>query len=235
MPNSPDNNIGSTQNSRIIRVRDLSIYYDPKNDDIHRYIPRIDDDDQKQPVNNNNNWLYSSVNQTRQSLQQIWNDNKDLRLRVARGLETGEAHTKATIDYIRDDQTLLPKVGVVTIAGLGGLLLGHKGGPIRRTFYSSIAVAVALSACYPKQSANLLDQVYIRIKNESKNFFDKTPSNPIPKTIDNKDRILHIGKTENKSNIIIKGDYGQGTPADQHLYTTRSNVNSAPLDTEKKL
>ncbi|CAF3533784.1 unnamed protein product [Rotaria sordida] len=234
MPNSPDNNIGSTQNSRIIRVRDLSIYYDPKNDDIHRYIPRIDDDDQKQPVNNNN-WLYSSVNQTRQSLQQIWNDNKDLRLRVARGLETGEAHTKATIDYIRDDQTLLPKVGVVTIAGLGGLLLGHKGGPIRRTFYSSIAVAVALSACYPKQSANLLDQVYIRIKNESKNFFDKTPSNPIPKTIDNKDRILHTGKTENKPNIIIKGDYGQGTPADQHLYTTRSNVNSAPLDTEKKL
>jgi hypothetical protein len=78
----------------------------------------------------------------------------------------------ATVDYIRDDQTFFPKVGVVTIAGLGGLLLGHKGGALRKTFYSSVAVAVALSACYPKQSASLLDQVYVRIKNESKNLLD---------------------------------------------------------------
>jgi hypothetical protein len=78
----------------------------------------------------------------------------------------------ATYDYIRDDETFFPKVGVVTIAGLGGLLLGHKGGVLRKTFYSSVAVAVALSACYPKQSANLLDQVYNRIKNETQNLFD---------------------------------------------------------------
>jgi hypothetical protein len=104
-------------------------------------------------------------------------------------VETGEAHAKsnsflvinslillifiATIDYIRDDQTFFPKFAVVTVAGLGGLLLGHKGGVLRKTFYSSVAAAVALSACYPKQSANLLDQVYIRIKNESKNLFDR--------------------------------------------------------------
>lgn len=78
----------------------------------------------------------------------------------------------ATFDYIRDDQTFLPKVGVVTIAGLGGLLLGHKGGVLRKTFYSSVAVAVALHTCYPKQSVNLLDQVFLRIKVESKNLFD---------------------------------------------------------------
>ena len=113
-------------------------------------------------------------------------------MRIIRALETGEAHTKgtvpvrwirrhasfllATIDYIRDDQTFVPKVAVVTIAGLGGLLLGHRGGPLRKTFYSSVAATVALSACYPKQSANLLDQVYLRVKNESKNLFDgKTP------------------------------------------------------------
>ena len=78
----------------------------------------------------------------------------------------------ATIDYIHDDQTFLPKVGVITIAGLGGLLLGHKGGTTRKTFYSSVAAMVALSACYPKQSANILDQVYTRIQNESKKLFD---------------------------------------------------------------
>ena len=65
-------------------------------------------------------------------------------------------------------------MGVVTIAGLGGLLLGHKGGPLRKTFYSTIAATVALSACYPKQSASLLDQVIVRVRNESKYLLDST-------------------------------------------------------------
>ncbi|CAF2551493.1 unnamed protein product [Rotaria sp. Silwood2] len=218
MPPISDNNTGSTQNSRIVRVRDLPIYYDVKNDDTYRNVSQTNDDQLK---TNNNNWLYPFVSQIRQSVQQTWNDNKELRSRIARGIETGEAHTKATIDYIHDDQTLLPKVGVVTIAGLGGLLLGHKGGPIRKTFYSSVAAIVALSACYPKQSANILDQVYIRIKDQSKNLFDKKTQSNIPLVLQNKDRILHTTKTKNESIVTVKGDYGQGTPADQHLYTTR--------------
>jgi hypothetical protein len=154
----------------------------------------------------------------------------------------------ATIDYVRDDQTFFPKVAVVTVAGLGGLLLGHKGGVLRKTFYFSVAATVALSACYPKQSANLLDQVYIRIKNESKNLFDSKSSFPSfsfqfifcfslesnnqLRTVENKDRILHTTKTTNEPIITVKGDYGQGTPADQHLYTTRGVT---ALDSEKKM
>jgi len=136
-------------------------------------------------------------------------------------------------------------------------LLGYKGGVLRKTFYSSVAVAVALSACYPKQSANLLDQVYVRIKNESKNLFDSkfyineffkhkkkhfyfletTPNQSTieRKIIENKDRILHTAKTGNEPILTVKGDYGQGTPADQHLYTTRGVDNPTSLNTEKKL
>ncbi|CAF1248776.1 unnamed protein product [Rotaria sordida] len=220
MPPSSENNTEPTQNSRIVRVRDLSIYYDVKNDDTYRYVTQTNDDDQLK-TNKNNKWLYPVVSQIRQSVQQTWNDNKELRSRIARGIETGEAHAKTTIDYIRDDQTFLPKVGVVTIAGLGGLLLGHKGGPIRKTFYSSVAALVALSACYPKQSANLLDQVYIRITDQTKNLFNKETKSNIPSMLVNKDRILHTTKKNNESIVTIKGDYGQGTPADQHLYTTR--------------
>ena len=142
------------------------------------------------------------------------------------------------MDYIRDDQTFFPKVAVVTVAGLGGLLLGHRGGPLRKTFYSSVAATVALSACYPKQSANLLDQVYLRVKNESKNLFDgKTPTaspSGAPSAhrmpVEHKDRILHTTKAHGEPAVVAKGDYGQGTPTDQHLYTTRG----APV-AEKKL
>ncbi|CAF3281322.1 unnamed protein product [Rotaria socialis] len=225
-----ENKTESKQNSRIVRVRDLPIYYDIKNDDSYRRASQTNDDQSK--INNNNNWLYSFVSQMRQSIQQTWNNNKEFRLRIIRGVETGEAHAKATIDYIHDDETLLPKVGVVTIAGLGGLLLGHKGGPIRKTFYSSVAGIVALSACYPKQSANVLDQVYIKIKNQSKNLFDNETKSNLPWVLQNKHRVFHTTKTENESTITIKGDYGQGTPGDQHFYTTRGTTS---VDTEKKM
>jgi hypothetical protein len=58
----------------------------------------------------------------------------------------------------------------------------------------------------------------------------ETPTNQssIPK---NKDRILHTAKIDNEPMVITKGDYGQGTPTDQHLYTTRG----ISLDMEKKI
>ena len=105
---------------------------------------------------------------------------------------------------------------MVTIAGLGGLLLGHKGGVVRKTFYSSVAALVALSACYPKQSAQMLDQIYLRIERESKNLMEK------PVIMKKKN---HIFQTDESVRTIVQGDYGQGTPTDQHLYTTRTGKN----------
>lgn len=145
-------------------------------------------------------------------------------------------------------------MAVVTIAGLGGLLLGHKGGALRKTFYSSVAATVALSACYPKQTSNILDQVVIRIKNESQNLFESkyrlffnsldmdfpllgTPSitTQVEKRIsEGKDRILHTAKSATEPVLHVKGDYGQGTPADQQFYTTRGNLDAAVSITEKK-
>lgn len=80
-----------TNNSRIVRVRDVSeynrrefincnllfflitqlpIYYDTKNDELYRA-----NESQTKTVNNAG-WLYSAVSETRQSVQRIWNDNK---------------------------------------------------------------------------------------------------------------------------------------------------------------
>ena len=57
------------------------------------------------------------------------------------------------------------------------------------------------------------------------------------KSIESKDRILHTAKTAlNEPVVVVKGDYGQGTPADQHLYTTRGgSVNPTLVNSEKKL
>lgn len=55
------------------------------------------------------------------------------------------------------------------------------------------------------------------------------------KPIEIKDRILHTAKIGNEPPIVIKGDYGQGTPADQHLYTTRGSIDPTLVNSEKKL
>ena len=62
----------------------------------------------------------------------------------------------------------------MTVAGLGGLLIGHKGGFVRRTFYTTVAATAALSACYPKQTANLVNKINLRVQDETKNIFDST-------------------------------------------------------------
>ncbi|CAF1044279.1 unnamed protein product [Didymodactylos carnosus] len=213
---------GVSKESRIVRVRDLPIYYNAKEDDIYQYAPE------------QNTWLKTQVSQIRKSVQQTWSDNKELRVRIARMIETGGAHAKSTADYIRDDHTFLPKVGVVTLAGLGGLLLGHRGGPVRKTFYSSVAVAVALSACYPKQSAAILDQAYVRIKNEANFAYEKATGKSVPtapstatlnkKLSDVKDKIIHTTKSTSTTSTPVVPDYGQGSLADQHLYTTRGGT-----------
>ena len=160
-----------------------------------------------------------------------------LRGRITRGLATGVAHTKTTIAYIRDDETFVPKIAVVTVAGLGGLLVGHKGGAVRRTFYSTVAATVALSTCYPKQTTKLVDQVYHRIQDGTKIIFDSMSFLFVylflflkrylfgfvkePVVVESKDRILHTTQRSNEPIVSVKGDYGQGVPADQQFYTTR--------------
>jgi hypothetical protein len=61
-------------------------------------------------------------------------------------------------------------------------------------------------------------------------FLLETPNQS--RIVENKDRILHTTKTINEPIVTVKGDYGQGTPADQHLYTTRGVTT---LDSEKKI
>jgi hypothetical protein len=83
----------------------------------------------------------------------------------------------------------------------------------------------------------------ILIKNKKNIFYlpetapnqSSLPSTIEKKIIEHKDRILHTAKIENEPIVTVKGDYGQGTLADQHLYTTRGVVNPTSLNTEKKI
>ncbi|CAC5414845.1 unnamed protein product [Mytilus coruscus] len=53
-----------------------------------------------------------------------------------------------TIEYIQNDPGILPRAGVITVAGLGGIVLGHRGGILRKLFYSSFAVLKTMPCHY---------------------------------------------------------------------------------------
>ncbi len=82
-----------------------------------------------------------------------------------------------------------------------------------------------------KQTIFLIVNLFLILWNSIR-FFSVLETTNQPAIIESKDRILHTTKTVNEPIVTVKGDYGQGTPADQHLYTTRG-VSS--LDPEKKI
>ena len=48
----------------------------------------------------------------------------------------------ATVDYITDEENMLPRAGAITIGGLAGLVLGarKKGGLVKKALYTSVGV-----------------------------------------------------------------------------------------------
>ena len=60
------------------------------------------------------------------------------------------------------------------------------------------------------------------------------PAQVEKKVAEGKDRILRTVKDANEPVVHVKGDYGQGTPADQQFYTTRGISDATVSNLEKK-
>lgn len=81
--------------------------------------------------------------------------------------ETGKAHTKSTIDYIADEDNLLPKIGVITGGGILGLLLSARRGIFKKMLYTSAGIGIMSGVCYPKQSSEMFDVAGYIVKNKA--------------------------------------------------------------------
>ncbi|XP_074599609.1 MICOS complex subunit 26/27 [Brevipalpus obovatus] len=81
--------------------------------------------------------------------------------------ETAKAHSMSTIDYIGDEENLLPKIGVITGGGLLGLLLSARRGIFKKMLYTSAGIGIMSGVCYPKQSSEMLDVAGYIVKNKA--------------------------------------------------------------------
>lgn len=75
-----------------------------------------------------------------------------------------------SLDYLREETNVMPRVGAVALGGLTGLILGLRGGKFKKFLYSYTGVVVAGAICYPNkaQEATTLAKYYINI---GYNFF----------------------------------------------------------------
>lgn len=148
--------------------------------------------------------------------------------RAVRFVGTGVAHTKDVYDYIRDDSNILARAGLITLGGLGGLLVGARGGFFKKVFYSGVGMGTLASLCYPKEAVQVSQDAYKiskyyafvaynKIQGESGKSGAKVAAKKSIDTIgeQNTDR-----RNEDGSKVALQ-DFGQSNSEDKDMYTTR--------------
>ncbi|XP_011506172.1 PREDICTED: MICOS complex subunit MIC27 [Ceratosolen solmsi marchali] len=73
---------------------------------------------------------------------------------ISNTIDVGYAHTKETFNYLKDESNTLPRIGAVGVGGLSGLILGLRGGKLKKLVFSSTGALVVGSICYPNKFEN---------------------------------------------------------------------------------
>lgn len=157
--------------------------------------------------------------------------------RVIRFYETGVAHTQTSLDYVRSETNILPKLTFITLSGLGGLLVGFRRSKFRKFLYSTAFGTGALALCYPNETKIYSKSAYEWTLNQSKSLYNQyvtkeepivtkhEPKIEVPKIVSNnpKDQVFnYLPQDESISKeTSIEGDKGQASDEDSDMYTTR--------------
>ncbi|KAK7456547.1 hypothetical protein BaRGS_00039345 [Batillaria attramentaria] len=184
-----------------VRITELSIYDNPETRNRYRYV--------QEEINP----LRQVVSQGRQALWAY--------------LETvQESYVTGVIDYIQNDPGMLPRVVVITIAGLGGVVAGYRGRlevQHGKRFYSAAAITAAASLCYPNQAVELSNDVYKYCKDQ---FHARWPMQEFregpTKSPEARKVMMDPGLPAPTPGMPpIKGDPGMSLEEDEDMYTTR--------------
>ncbi|KAL3889648.1 hypothetical protein ACJMK2_001982 [Sinanodonta woodiana] len=98
--------------------------------------------------------------------------------------DIGVAHTKGAIEYLQNDPGVLPRIGVIAISGLGGIVLGYKGGFLRKTFLSTTLMLSAAAVCYPNEAVAVATSGYDKLVEATKDLWPSSGSGSSGKSKD---------------------------------------------------
>jgi hypothetical protein len=209
---------------RVYKVSDLPIYS----------VSATDKTETDHSVSNKKNVVEEQITVARRAVQEFFGQFEDVYDKVRTTTSTGIEHSRATLDYLQNSPGDLPRVAFIAASGLGGIVLGFRGGILRKLTYGSVAAVSCTAICYPKKTVELsyssidylkeqwkenvgvdLVQQYWPFRKDEPS--DAQPTTPASET--SSDR-----KPESKEKRPKpKGDLGQSNPEDKDLYSTRSS------------
>ncbi|XP_059139221.1 MICOS complex subunit Mic27-like isoform X2 [Physella acuta] len=151
----------NTTESRVYRICDLPLY--PKSSAVKETNNYFKDSYPRNAVE-------EQISVVRKSFTDFCEQYKatfdSLKLKTEIGIE----HSKGSLDYIQNNPGELPRVIFITVAGMGGIVLGYKGGVVKKLIYASIGAFSSAALCYPKKSVDLTHQATDLLKASWKEF-----------------------------------------------------------------
>jgi len=138
--------------------------------------------------------------------------------------EIAKAHTVDALKYLQEDSSALPRFAVITVAGLGGIVAGYKGGKIKKTFLATVGMTAAASVCYPREAV-IIGGVGWRsvrdfVKTTYKDNFSTSTGKP-NRIVEPEESSASV--TDVASPSPIAGDHGMSNPEDKDMYSTRGS------------
>lgn len=219
---------------RRIKIKDLPIY---TTDDRLAAATSI----------NKQNYIYVSfvkekteyekfISSTRQLVFDYIDKFSEQKERAVKFYETGVEHTRSTLEYIRSETNILPKLTFISLSAAAGVVFGYKRSNFRKFTYSTLFTATAVAICYPNETKKYSSETLECMKNKTKAFYDGYIMPPSPQDAirvvaskqepividDSKHQVVTLKSSNEASKIEIVGDKGQSNDDDQDMYTTRS-------------
>ncbi|XP_014777968.1 MICOS complex subunit MIC27 [Octopus bimaculoides] len=216
-----------TKDIKIMTIADLPIYEPAPKKYVYQFVP------------SERNVLQKGIGSVRRFFAGYQESMKNFSEKVSYKWEVSKAHTLGLIDYIQNDPNVLARAGVITVAGLGGIVAGYRGGRMKKVAYSSIAIVSAASLCYPKQAANVTYSAYDGVVSQSCKLWkfltappSVSPPEPVKETAvkeekapaqksNGKNVVVNLTKTDSAKIKPVEKDFGQSSEEDKDLYTTR--------------
>uniref|UniRef100_A0A8D0HDP5 MICOS complex subunit n=1 Tax=Sphenodon punctatus TaxID=8508 RepID=A0A8D0HDP5_SPHPU len=120
----------------------------------------------------------------------------------------------------------LPKVGVITISGLAGVVLARKGSRFKKIVYPLGLCTLGISVCYPAQSVVFAKVTGKKVFSASHYTYEaigslwtKSSSTKESLVVNILTDVVKTAKFKPDPNLV---DHGQSYPEDADMYSTRS-------------
>jgi len=211
------------EDAQKVKVRDLPLYDAPKKPEL------IFIDEKVSP-------LRPYISAVRKVIWKYADATKDTTDKVKSAFVTTKKYTSETLAWVREDTAVLQRAGIITVAGLGGLIVaGRKGGILRTTAYAGTSMVVTAAVVYPKQAVDITARNWDKVKQEANSMWTQTTtpntsSTPesqtapvaAPTAAPAKDVKVEITAPETVTDIKeVTKDFGMSKTEDKDMYSTR--------------